>query len=94
MTFRRTLRALGTPARIAVVGSIRLYRASLAGLLGGQCRFTPTCSVYAEQAIRARGVTVGLALAVWRVLRCQPFGRAGVDPAPLAYDALIPRRSA
>jgi putative membrane protein insertion efficiency factor len=71
-----------------MVGLIGAYRATLSGWLGGQCRFSPSCSAYAEEAIRTRGALVGLALAVWRVLRCNPFGRGGLDPVPRAgmYD--------
>ena len=95
--FRRIARATGAPARLLLIAAIRLYRATLSGLLGGQCRFHPSCSVYAEDAIRARGALVGSALAVWRILRCQPFGVGGADPAPSAthpYDALAHRGGA
>jgi putative membrane protein insertion efficiency factor len=79
----RTLaRWVGLPARAALIGGIMLYRATLAGLLGGQCRFHPSCSHYAEAAIRARGALVGSAFALWRIARCQPYGRGGLDPAP------------
>ena len=46
------------------------------------CRFTPTCSTYAIQAIRKHGPFKGLALAVWRILRCNPWGGSGYDPVP------------
>ncbi|MBI3647166.1 MAG: membrane protein insertion efficiency factor YidD [Actinobacteria bacterium] len=89
------MRTTGAPARAVLVGLIHLYRLTLSGVLGGQCRFSPTCSIYAEEAIRARGAFVGSALAAWRVLRCNPFGRPGVDPAPdaRAYDDLIHRET-
>jgi putative membrane protein insertion efficiency factor len=89
---RRALWHSGLPARLALLFAIRVYRATLAGVLGGQCRFYPSCSRYAEDAIRTRGATVGMALATWRVLRCNPFGKGGVDPAPAAqYDAVASR---
>ena len=44
------------------------------------CKYEPTCSHYAEQAIRAHGPVKGLGLAVWRVLRCNPWSRGGFDP--------------
>ena len=72
----------GTPARSALIGLIHLYRATLSGLLGGQCRFHPTCSRYAEEAIGVHGAVRGSALAVWRILRCGPFTRGGVDRVP------------
>jgi putative membrane protein insertion efficiency factor len=80
---RSALRVLGAPARLALIGLIKGYRATLSGWLGGQCRFSPTCSHYAEEAIRARGALVGTALAVWRVGRCNPFGAGGIDPVPV-----------
>ena len=91
---RRSLRAVGAPVRLALIAATRLYRATLSGFFGGQCRFHPSCSVYAEDAIRARGALVGSALAVWRILRCQPFGAGGLDPAPHPYDALAHRGGA
>lgn len=89
---RRVLRTAGAPARAVAIGLIRVYRATLSGWLGGQCRFYPTCSHYAEEAIRARGAFVGLGLAVWRVLRCNPFGAGGIDhpPGPVEYESVIP----
>ena len=46
------------------------------------CRFTPTCSQYAIEAIRKHGPFKGLALAIWRILRCNPWGGSGYDPVP------------
>ena len=91
-TLRHFAWAAGAPFRAALIGLIKLYRAMLSGWLGGQCRFYPSCSRYAEDAIRGRGVVSGSALAAWRVLRCNPFGKGGVDraPEPVAYEAVIP----
>jgi putative membrane protein insertion efficiency factor len=98
---RRASWLVGAPFRAVLIGGIAVYRVTLSGWLGGQCRFAPTCSHYAEDAIRARGALVGSALAVWRILRCNPFGKGGLDPAPgpragggaAGYDAIIPRPS-
>jgi len=82
---RRVARGLwvaGTPARHALLSLIWLYRVTLGVVLGGQCRFYPTCSAYAEQAIRESGAVRGLALAVWRVVRCSPLSKGGVDYPP------------
>jgi uncharacterized protein len=82
----------GAPLRLLLLGAIALYRRTLSGWLGGQCRFSPTCSRYAEEAIRSHGAARGTALAVHRVLRCNPFGRGGVDPVPPSrrpYDGAI-----
>ena len=68
----------------ALLGAIHLYQATLSprlGILGVRCRFTPTCSHYAEGAIRKYGAWTGSWKAAWRVLRCGPWTRAGtVDP--------------
>jgi uncharacterized protein len=70
----------GAPARLVLLGAISLYRLTLSGWLGGQCRFIPTCSRYAEEAIRTHGAVKGSLLTVRRVLRCNPFSRGGLDP--------------
>jgi uncharacterized protein len=84
----------GAPARLALLGLIRLYRVTLSGWLGGQCRFYPTCSRYAEDAIRLHGAMRGSLMAAWRIARCGPFTGGGVDhvPAPrrsTRYDPVI-----
>ena len=87
---------LGLWPRRLLIGGVRLYRLLLSPWLGNACRFEPTCSAYAAQAIRARGALVGSGLAVWRVARCNPFSRGGSDPAPLppSYDRVIQERPA
>jgi len=50
------------------------------------CRFEPTCSAYAREALQTHGALRGTALTVWRLLRCNPFGGKGYDPAPDARD--------
>ena len=79
-TLRRIAWTAGVPVRAGLVGFIRLYRLLLSPLMGGQCRFSPSCSHYAEAAIRQRGAVRGIALAAWRILRCNPFGRGGLEP--------------
>lgn len=68
-------------ARI-VLRVIRLYRRWLSPLTPPSCRFTPTCSAYAEQAVSEHGTLRGGWLAFRRVLRCHPFGGSGYDPVP------------
>ena len=72
----------GAPARTLLTGAIHVYRAVFSGWLGGQCRYYPTCSHYAEDAIRHHGALRGSALAIWRIARCNPYGRGGFDPVP------------
>ncbi len=64
---------------------IRAYRYVLSPWIGGQCRFEPTCSVYARQAIELYGPWRGSWLALKRLLRCHPFCPGGKDPVP-GYD--------
>lgn len=61
---------------------IRAYQAVHGSFFRGTCRFHPTCSQYAYEAIEARGLFMGLTLAAWRILRCQPLCRGGFDPVP------------
>jgi uncharacterized protein len=79
---RRFLWNAGAPARLLLIAAIRTYQLTLSRWLGGQCRFFPTCSRYAEEAIRTHGAIKGSFLASRRVLRCNPFGRGGLDPVP------------
>jgi putative membrane protein insertion efficiency factor len=89
---RRLAGTFGAPFRAASIGLIRIYRMTLSGWLGGQCRFYPSCSHYAEEAIRTRGFLRGWAMAFWRILRCNPFGRGGYEPVSSGLnDSVIPR---
>jgi putative membrane protein insertion efficiency factor len=71
----------GAASRLLLV-AIEAYRVTLSPLLGGFCRYLPSCSVYAEEAIRRHGARRGFRMAVGRVLRCHPFHRGGYDPVP------------
>lgn len=61
---------------------IKLYKKYISPYKTPSCRFTPTCSTYAIQALEEWGPIIGLALAVWRIVRCNPFSRGGYDPVP------------
>lgn len=94
-TVHRRARAIaweiGRPVRFVLVIAIRAYRLTLAGVMGGRCRFHPSCSEYAERAIADLGVMRGVPLAVWRLIRCTPLSAGGIDypPArPVQYDAV------
>jgi len=65
-----------------LVAPVRLYQVAVSPLLGPRCRFYPSCSSYAVQALRRHGPLRGTALALWRVLRCHPWNPGGVDPVP------------
>lgn len=68
--------------RAALIALIRGYQKFISPHLGDNCRFYPTCSAYAIEALRVHGVCKGVLLAGWRILRCNPFGKGGVDPVP------------
>jgi hypothetical protein len=72
---------LGIGQAILIV-LISAYRWSLGFLLGGQCRFYPSCSSYGLEAVRRHGATHGASLTARRVLRCHPFRPGGYDPVP------------
>ncbi len=61
---------------------IYFYRKAISPILPPSCRFTPSCSVYAIEAIKKHGPFKGLYLAVYRILRCNPWGGSGYDPVP------------
>jgi putative membrane protein insertion efficiency factor len=63
-----------------LIALVRAYQLSLSPFLGGGCRFLPTCSAYAIEAISRHGALRGSLLAVRRIAACHPFGRSGFDP--------------
>lgn len=65
--------------RVAVL-PIRAYQLLLSPMVGQRCRYYPSCSEYAAQAIQRYGILRGLVLAGWRLLRCNPWSRGGFDP--------------
>jgi putative membrane protein insertion efficiency factor len=74
---------LGNLPRMPLLAMIRLYQATFSRTLPpNTCRFYPTCSHYGYRAIYKYGAIKGTLMAVWRVLRCNPFNRGGYDPVP------------
>ncbi|WP_207188049.1 MULTISPECIES: membrane protein insertion efficiency factor YidD [Thiorhodovibrio] len=61
---------------------IRLYQLILSPFVGRHCRYYPSCSEYASQALDRHGAVIGTGLAIWRIFRCQPWGSSGFDPVP------------
>lgn len=76
--FKRIARLPGRAAILLLKG----YKRFLSPLLPPACRFVPTCSEYAAEAIGKHGIVKGSALALWRLLRCNPLCRGGYDPVP------------
>jgi len=79
--------------RLAIL-PIQLYRRWLSPLKPRCCRFSPTCSTYAIEAISRRGLAVGTLLICWRLLRCHPFAQPGYDPVPAPPPAPADVKSA
>jgi hypothetical protein len=72
-------------ARVAQVGigAVRVYQWTIRPFIGSHCRFWPSCSEYAVEALRVHGAARGTVLAAKRILRCNPWHEGGVDPVPL-----------
>ena len=68
--------------RALLLASIKLYQLALSPLIGARCRFAPSCSHYAAEAVARHGIRRGLALALHRIARCHPWGGSGFDPVP------------
>ena len=77
--------------KILLIGMIRLYQLTLSHIFSGWCRFEPSCSVYAVEAIRMHGCFKGAVMAALRVCRCHPFHSAGYDPVPPVWPRLKTR---
>ena len=67
--------------RLVGIGLIHAYRWTIGPFLGGECKYHPSCSQYALDAIRGHGLIRGSLMAGWRLLRCNPWSRGGVDYA-------------
>jgi len=63
-----------------IIGLINFYQAAISPYLGTNCRFYPSCSSYAKEAIEKKGIIKGLMISTWRILRCNPFNKGGIDP--------------
>jgi putative membrane protein insertion efficiency factor len=75
-----------TPAAFLLSLPVRLYRAAFSPMVGHNCRFQPTCSAYALEALERHGALRGGWLTLRRLLRCHPLGGSGYDPPPPAPD--------
>jgi hypothetical protein len=65
-----------------LIAAVRAYQVVLSPLMGGACRFEPSCSNYMIEAIKVHGPFKGALIGLWRILRCHPFGAHGYDPVP------------
>lgn len=83
----RTAAALMRAPRLALRSLILAYRYTLSSVMGRQCRYLPTCSEYAEEAVMRHGARVGVVMATARICRCHPWGGHGYDPVPQCLPA-------
>jgi putative membrane protein insertion efficiency factor len=77
---RGLLRAVVNVPSRTLIGMVQLYRLLLSPLLGGHCRFRPTCSVYFIESVRKYGAIRGACRGIWRICRCNPWHPGGYDP--------------
>ena len=75
-----------------VLAPVRAYSRFISPALPRRCKYHPTCSAYAVQAVESYGILRGVVLAVWRVLRCNPFSHGGHDPVSAQTLFSAPRR--
>jgi putative membrane protein insertion efficiency factor len=76
-------------AQHLLVGLVKAYRLALSPWIGSACRFTPTCSAYALQALQEHGAAAGSYLAAARIARCHPWCAGGPDPVPQAKPRIF-----
>ena len=75
-------RGVGRVLAYLLIAPIRLYQLTISPMLGDVCRYYPSCSKYAVEALKVHGPFKGLSLTAYRLLRCTPFTKGGVDPVP------------
>ena len=69
-----------------LIALVRVYQVVISPLIGPRCRFYPSCSNYAIEAMRVHGALRGSGLVAWRVLRCNPLSNGGLDPVPPRHE--------
>lgn len=79
---KRILAFLVSLPGLAIIGVARLWQIGPSAIMPPTCRYSPSCSQYAIEAVRRHGAIKGGLLALWRLLRCQPWGGHGHDPVP------------
>ncbi|MFF8819036.1 membrane protein insertion efficiency factor YidD [Leucobacter sp. NPDC015123] len=79
---KRLLLELWLLPRNGAIAIMKLYRRVISPLYGEVCRYYPSCSRYSMEAYQQRGFLTGLALTIWRLLRCNPFSAGGIDDVP------------
>ena len=75
--------------RAVLIGFVKAYRLLVSPMLGGSCRFNPTCSAYAIEALQKHGAAAGTYLSMARIARCHPWCEGGLDPVPAEPPGLF-----
>ena len=88
MIHKKVLHAVSRLLSWLLILPILFYQRFITPFTPPSCRFTPTCSEYARQALIKHGPIKGLGLAIWRILRCNPWGGSGYDPVPYTNISL------
>ena len=76
----------------AALAALRFYKRNVSPALPAGCHYQPTCSEYTYEAIERHGVVKGITLGSWRLLRCNPFSKGGIDPVPDSSGRIDGRR--
>ena len=84
---RRVLDVIRRVPALTLIGMLRAYQAVISPMTGPTCKYYPSCSHYALTAVQRHGALRGTGLALWRLLRCNPWSLGGVDDVPPARDA-------
>ncbi|WP_260554362.1 membrane protein insertion efficiency factor YidD [Coxiella burnetii] len=87
--YKQIVHAIGKAIQTLLLGLIKSYRYLISPVLMSSCRFYPSCSCYAETALKRFGVIKGSGLMVWRLLRCHPFHPGGVDFVPEKSNEMV-----
>ena len=91
MSAKAVVATIGRLPSYALMAVIKAYQLTISPLLGPSCKYYPSCSHYGLEAVRTHGAVVGVVLAVWRVLRCNPWSNGGVDEVPAKGEPLFHR---
>jgi uncharacterized protein len=86
---RRALDVIRKVPALTLIGMLRAYQAVVSPMTGPTCKYYPSCSHYALTAVQRHGALRGTGLALWRLLRCNPWSLGGVDDVPPARDAHV-----